>query len=126
MMIQQQQQHHSQQQHYQQQHHSQQHTLSSQGDRQDSMMMLGDYRRDSGSSTQHSGNSYYAYGIPPLRYDCIECRAKIREEADCLLNFTTPEVPEAFQDGYSEKQHQQQTNKENTFTFILLLFEAKL
>ena len=66
----------------------------------------GDYRRDSGSSTQHSGNSYYAYGIPPLRYDCIECRAKIREEADCLLNFTTPEVPEAFQDDYSEKQKQ--------------------
>lgn len=65
-----------------------------------------DYRRDSGSSTQHSGNSYYAYGIPPLRYDCIECRAKIREEADCLLNFTTPEVPEAFQDNYSEKQKQ--------------------
>lgn len=59
-----------------------------------------DFRRDSGSSTQHSGNSYYAYGIPPIRYDCIECRAKIREEADCLLNFTTPEVPEAFQDDY--------------------------
>ncbi|XP_021696820.1 probable serine/threonine-protein kinase yakA isoform X1 [Aedes aegypti] len=74
----------------------------------DALIMGGgaDYRRDSGSSTQHSGNSYYAYGIPPLRYDCIECRAKIREEADCLLNFTTPEVPEAFQDNYSEKQKQ--------------------
>ncbi|XP_053684158.1 uncharacterized protein LOC128734144 [Sabethes cyaneus] len=73
----------------------------------DAIIMGGaDYRRDSGSSTQHSGNSYYAYGIPPLRYDCIECRAKIREEADCLLNFTTPEVPEAFQDDYSEKQKQ--------------------
>ncbi|XP_058836445.1 uncharacterized protein LOC131693015 [Topomyia yanbarensis] len=73
----------------------------------DALLMGGaDYRRDSGSSTQHSGNSYYAYGIPPLRYDCIECRAKIREEADCLLNFTTPEVPEAFQDDYSEKQKQ--------------------
>lgn len=73
----------------------------------EAMMMGGaDYRRDSGSSTQHSGNSYYAYGIPPLRYDCIECRAKIREEADCLLNFTTPEVPEAFQDDYSDKQKQ--------------------
>ncbi|XP_065082170.1 uncharacterized protein LOC135704625 isoform X2 [Ochlerotatus camptorhynchus] len=74
----------------------------------DALMMGGgaDYRRDSGSSTQHSGNSYYAYGIPPLRYDCIECRAKIREEADCLLNFTTPEVPEAFQDNYCEKPKQ--------------------
>uniref|UniRef100_A0A182NMB3 FAM110_C domain-containing protein n=1 Tax=Anopheles dirus TaxID=7168 RepID=A0A182NMB3_9DIPT len=99
--------HHSQ--HYQpQQHHSQQ----QQQPGNDPMMMLGDYRRDSGSSTQHSGNSYYAYGIPPLRYDCIECRAKIREEADCLLNFTTPEVPEAFQDGYSEKQHQLQQQQQ--------------
>lgn len=44
------------------------------------------YRRDSGSSTQHSGNSYYISG----RTDC----------AECLLNFTTPEVPEAFQDDY--------------------------
>ncbi|XP_053676063.1 AF4/FMR2 family member lilli [Anopheles nili] len=99
MQQQQMQQHHS-------QHYQQQQQLHHQAN--DSMMMLGDYRRDSGSSTQHSGNSYYAYGIPPLRYDCIECRAKIREEADCLLNFTTPEVPEAFQDGYSEKQHQLQ------------------
>ena len=59
-----------------------------------------DFRRDSGSSTQHSGNSYYAYGIPPIRYDCMECRAKIQNDANCLLNFTTPEVPEAFQDDY--------------------------
>lgn len=59
-----------------------------------------DFRRDSGSSTQHSGNSYYAYGIPPVRYDCMECRAKIQNDANCLLNFTTPEVPEAFQDDY--------------------------
>lgn len=62
-----------------------------------------DYRRDSGSSTQHSGNSYYAYGIPPVRYDCMECRAKIQNDANCLLNFTTPEVPEAFQDDYDDK-----------------------
>lgn len=61
-----------------------------------------DFRRDSGSSTQHSGNSYYAYGIPPVRYDCMECRAKIQNDANCLLNFTTPEVPEAFQDDYIE------------------------
>lgn len=57
-------------------------------------------RRDSGSSTQHSGNSYY--GQSDLRYDCAECRAKMKME-DCLLNFTTPEVPEAFQDNYEEK-----------------------
>lgn len=72
-----------------------------------------DFRRDSGSSTQHSGNSYYAYGIPPLRYDCMECRAKIQKDANCLLNFTTPEVPEAFQDDYagremSMREHQPQ------------------
>ncbi|KAL1388301.1 hypothetical protein pipiens_003238 [Culex pipiens pipiens] len=88
----------------------QQQQLHQQQQQSDGLMGVGggggDYRRDSGSSTQHSGNSYYAYGIPPLRYDCIECRAKIREEADCLLNFTTPEVPEAFQDDYSEKQKQ--------------------
>lgn len=55
-----------------------------------------DYRRDSGSSTQHSGNSYYAYQ-QQFRYDCIECRAKMRE----YELFTFPvEVPEAFQDGY--------------------------
>lgn len=53
--------------------------------------MQGDIRRDSGSSTQHSGNSYYG-----MRYDCAECRSKMNNE--CLLNFTTPEVPEAFQD----------------------------
>lgn len=73
-----------------------------------------DFRRDSGSSTQHSGNSYYAYGIPPLRYDCMECRAKIQKDANCLLNFTTPEVPEAFQDDYSvrEKSLRQQQQKQ--------------
>lgn len=35
----------------------------------------------------------------------MECRIKIQSDANCLLNFTTPEVPEAFQDDY---QHQQQ------------------
>lgn len=30
----------------------------------------------------------------------MECRAKIQNDANCLLNFTTPEVPEAFQDDY--------------------------
>lgn len=61
-----------------------------------------DIRRDSGSSTQHSGNSYYAVG---MRTDCPECRSKYKMEAanECLLNFTTPEVPEAFQDDYEEK-----------------------
>lgn len=58
-----------------------------------------DYRRDSGSSTQHSGNSYYAYQ-QQFRYDCIECRAKLREN-ETLFNFPV-EVPEAFQDGYQE------------------------
>lgn len=59
-----------------------------------------DYRRDSGSSTQHSGNSYYAYQ-QQFRYDCIECRAKLREN-ESIFNYPTPEVPEAFQDGYQE------------------------
>lgn len=61
-----------------------------------------EYRRDSGSSTQHSGNSYYAYGNQQFRYDCIECRAKMRADVECLLNFPTPEVPEAFQDDYQD------------------------
>lgn len=58
-----------------------------------------DYRRDSGSSTQHSGNSYYTFQ-QQFRYDCIECRAKLHEN-DTLFNFPV-EVPEAFQDGYQE------------------------
>lgn len=58
-----------------------------------------EYRRDSGSSTQHSGNSYYAYQ-QQFRYDCIECRAKLREN-ETMFNFPV-EVPEAFQDGYQE------------------------
>jgi hypothetical protein len=59
-----------------------------------------DYRRDSGSSTQHSGNSYYAYQQNQFRYDCIECRAKMREN-ETMFNFPV-EVPEAFQDSYQE------------------------
>lgn len=51
-----------------------------------------DYRRDSGSSTQHSNNSY--------RPDCIECNSKNQCGDNCLLNFTTSEVPEAFKDDY--------------------------
>lgn len=49
-------------------------------------------RRDSGSSTQHSNNSY--------RHDCFECNSKNQCGDDCLLNFTTSEVPEAFKDDY--------------------------
>ena len=51
-----------------------------------------EYRRDSGSSTQHSNNSYCDYSCKPLHdnYDA----------PDYLFNFTTPEVPEAFQDDY--------------------------
>lgn len=51
-----------------------------------------EYRRDSGSSTQHSNNSYCDYSCKPTmdNYD----------SSDYLLNFTTPEVPEAFQDDY--------------------------
>lgn len=60
-----------------------------------------DFRRDSGSSTQHSSGNSYKNGIPPPRYDCIECRAEIQNDANCLLHFTTLEVPEAFQDNYS-------------------------
>lgn len=58
-----------------------------------------EYRRDSGSSTQHSGNSYYTYQ-QQYRYDCIECRLKMREN-ETMFNFPV-EVPEAFQDGYKE------------------------
>ncbi|CRL00080.1 CLUMA_CG013362, isoform A [Clunio marinus] len=60
-----------------------------------------DYRRDSGSSTQHSGNSFYA-NQQQFRYDCIECRAKMREN-ETIFNFNFPvEVPEAFQDSYQD------------------------
>lgn len=91
-----------------------------------------DFRRDSGSSTQHSGNSYYAYGIPPQRYDCIECRTKLpqtaSDDSNCLLNFTTPEVPEAFQDDYQQQQHlqqhhqlQQQQNTATTAQMMMMM-----
>ncbi|XP_055373440.1 nuclear transcription factor Y subunit gamma [Condylostylus longicornis] len=63
-----------------------------------------EYRRDSGSSTQHSGNSYYGYAVSSTRYDCPECRSKYQKDSECLLNFTTPEVPEAFQDDYPGEQ----------------------
>lgn len=62
-----------------------------------------DYRRDSGSSTQHSGNSYFTYQQQQqqqFRYDCIECRAKMREN-ETMFSFPV-EVPEAFQDSYQE------------------------
>ncbi|GAB0096934.1 uncharacterized protein DMENIID0001_125160 [Sergentomyia squamirostris] len=67
-----------------------------------------DFRRDSGSSTQHSANSYFAYGIPPFGFDSSLEEDKIEEENDCLLNFTTTVVPEAFQDDY-------ETSKERYF-----------
>ncbi|XP_050334280.1 uncharacterized protein LOC126761889 [Bactrocera neohumeralis] len=70
-----------------------------------------EYRRDSGSSTQHSANSNGAgigYASPSyLRSsigDCAECRCKggVRFESDdYFFNFPTPEVPEAFQDDYT-------------------------
>lgn len=74
-----------------------------------------DNRRDSGSSTQHSGNSYYAsYGGDigtgngnGSRYDCNECdnnQNSPNNDANCLLNFTTSVVPEAFQDHFSDNE----------------------
>lgn len=51
-----------------------------------------DYRRDSGSSTQHSDNWY--------RHGCVECSEAHQCGEDCLLNFTTSEVPDAFKDDY--------------------------
>ncbi|XP_017098540.2 uncharacterized protein [Drosophila bipectinata] len=69
-------------------------------------------RRDSGSSTQHSANSYCGYVTPAGEYsgmssgrnpECLDCRCKQDTMgSDYLLNFTpTPEVPEAFQDDYT-------------------------
>uniref|UniRef100_A0A1B0AG08 FAM110_C domain-containing protein n=1 Tax=Glossina pallidipes TaxID=7398 RepID=A0A1B0AG08_GLOPL len=52
-----------------------------------------EYRRDSGSSTQHSNTSYCDYACKNLMIDNYDSN-------DYLLNFTTPEVPEAFQDDY--------------------------
>ncbi|XP_037806516.1 uncharacterized protein LOC119600398 [Lucilia sericata] len=51
-----------------------------------------EYRRDSGSSTQHSNNSYCDYSCKPMNENF--------DSPDYLFNFTTPEVPEAFQDDY--------------------------
>ncbi|XP_073839313.1 uncharacterized protein [Musca autumnalis] len=64
-----------------------------------------EYRRDSGSSTQHSNNSYCDYS----------CKAMLDnyDSSDYLLNFTTPEVPEAFQDDYippSPRMHNYQND----------------
>lgn len=71
-------------------------------------------RRDSGSSTQHSANSYCGY----VTATGMDCRCKQEPgpgmggmmpgydnaAADYLLNFTpTPEVPEAFQDSPSPR-----------------------
>lgn len=64
-----------------------------------------DNRRDSGSSTQHSGNSYYVYNGATKRIDCIECDNQSPNDANCLLNFTTSVVPEAFQDDYSDNDN---------------------
>lgn len=67
-----------------------------------------DNRRDSGSSTQHSGNSYYACsggGDDNIsgQYDIIECdNQSPTNDANCLLNFTTSVVPEAFRDNFSD------------------------
>lgn len=59
-------------------------------------------RRDSGSSTQHSSNSFYKYNGKPSRYDCMECDKQSQSDANGLMNFTTSVVPEAFQDRYSD------------------------
>lgn len=64
-------------------------------------------RRDSGSSTQHSNNSYYNYNGIPSRYDCIECDKQSQSDANGLLNFTTSVVPEAFQDHFSDHEMDQ-------------------
>ncbi|KAG5679340.1 hypothetical protein PVAND_008912 [Polypedilum vanderplanki] len=74
--------------------------MMNQQQQQSSNQQQQDYRRDSGSSTQHSGNSFYTYQ-QQFRYDCIECRAKMRENETTMFNFPV-EVPEAFQDSYQE------------------------
>lgn len=64
--------------------------------------------RDSGSSTQHSGNSYYNnYGGAASRLDYIECDDQSPIDENCLLNFTTSVVPEAFQDRFSDEEPNQ-------------------
>ncbi|XP_031616604.1 protein kinase 4 [Contarinia nasturtii] len=74
-----------------------------------------DNRRDSGSSTQHSGNSYYnAYGGVTSRIDCIECdNNQSPTDANCLLNFTTSVVPEAFQDHFSDNDNDKDINEKS-------------
>lgn len=67
-----------------------------------------DNRRDSGSSTQHSGNSYYnnySGGASRLGYIELDDQSPIDE--NCLLNFTTSVVPEAFQDRFSDEEPNQ-------------------
>ncbi|KAM7357672.1 uncharacterized protein ACRADG_002940 isoform 1-T2 [Cochliomyia hominivorax] len=51
-----------------------------------------EYRRDSGSSTQHSNNSYCDYSCKPMQDNY--------ESPEYMFDFTTPVVPEAFQDDY--------------------------
>lgn len=59
---------------------------------------------DSGSSTQHS--YYNAYSGATSRIDCIECdNNQSPTDANCLLNFTTSVVPEAFQDHFSDNDN---------------------
>lgn len=89
-------------------------------------------RRDSGSSTQHSSNSYYEYGGAAInQHDCIECDNQSHSDTNCLLNFTTSEVPEAFQDHFSDndddKQNQKYLNEPNcrsTFYSKGMIFDA--
>lgn len=73
-------------------------------------------RRDSGSSTQHSSNSHYDRGS--MGIDRLDCDDQSYLDAHCLLNFTTSEVPEAFQDHFSDnesdKQKQNYLNEPNT------------
>lgn len=80
-----------------------------------------DNRRDSGSSTQHSGNSYYACpgdgfigrsGGTISRYECIDCdNPSSTNDANCLLNFTTSVVPEAFQDHFSDNERDDKSKR---------------
>lgn len=75
-----------------------------------------DNRRDSGSSTQHSGNSYYAYGGGGGGGGGggIECdNQSPTNDANCLLNFTTSVVPEAFQDHFSDNEIDDKSPKQH-------------
>lgn len=68
-------------------------------------------RRDSGSSTQHSSNSYYDYNGVASRFDCIECDIQSQSDANGLLNFTTSVVPEAFQDHFTDNDNDNSNQK---------------